>query len=82
VVALRQASFATTVKSRVVTQPVVESMCVALIITALQVSDALEAAATLVSSGRVPGLQPKASPVIGTSGSAAWSQQRSGFGCK
>ena len=63
---MRQASFAVTVKSRVVTQPVVESLWVALIVVELQVSVALEAAATLASVGRVVGLHPKANPVVGT----------------
>src|ERR1041384_1381144 len=64
--ALRQASVAVTVKSRVVEQPAVVSACVTLIVAALQVSEALEAAATLASSGKLVGLQPRASPVLGT----------------
>jgi hypothetical protein len=35
-------------------------------VAALHVSFALEAAATLASVGNVPGLQPKANPVVGT----------------
>ena len=53
-------------KSRVVRQPVGVSVWVAVIVGVLHVSVALEAAATLASSGNVVGLQPKANPVVGT----------------
>src|SRR2546423_437175 len=67
VVALRQASVAVTVKSRVVTQPVVESAAwLTVIVAVLQVTRPPETATTLPSAGLVRGLQPKAKPVVGT----------------
>ena len=63
---LLEASVAVTVKSRVVRQPVVESMCAAEIIGVPQLSAALEAAATVASVGKVEGLHPKPKPIVGT----------------
>ena len=61
---LPQASLAVIVKVRVVTQPLAPSLCVTLIVAALQLSVAVTSAFTLASLGKLAaaGLQPKLLP--------------------
>ena len=61
---LPQASLAVIVKVRVVTQPLVPSLCVTVIVAALQLSVAVTNAFTLASVGKLApaGLQPRLPP--------------------
>ena len=60
---LLHASVAVTVNVRVMVHPLVESRCVTLVVTALQVSVAVTCEATFASVGGLVGLQPKLLPV-------------------
>ena len=63
VVEFVQVSVAVTVKMRVTMQPLVVSMCVTFVVTALQLSLAVTCDATPASVGGLAGLQPKLLPM-------------------
>src|SRR5882672_2833988 len=60
---LLHASVAVTVNVRVMVQPLVESRCITLVVTALHISVAVTCKATLASVGGLVGLQPRLLPV-------------------